>query len=88
MIIEWLLDLVIGVVDWFFGLFDGWEIPDLSPPPEIASLLSFLDGMGVWVPWAVIGVSITAVLGVWGVMFLIKIVRQVLAHVPLFGGSG
>lgn len=88
MIIEWFLDLVMTVVDWFFSLFEGWELPDLSPPDELLTLYSVISGSGVWVPWAAIALSVGSVIGVWVVMFIVKVIRQLLAHVPLFGGAG
>ena len=90
MIIEWLLDLVVGVVDWFLSLFDGFELPDIvtSPSGSISTLAANVQGMGVWVPWGVVAGAVGASLGVWGVMFIVKLVKQVLAHVPGFGGAG
>lgn len=90
MIVEWLLDLVEIVVGWVMGLFDGLEIPDAvsNPTGTFSTLVGQAAGMGVWVPWAVIAGAVVASLGVWLVGFIIKAVKQVLAHVPLFGGAG
>ena len=90
MIVEWFLDLVMGFVDWFLGLFDDWELPSIfsSPPSEIYTVVGFVDSLGVWVPWAVITTVVVAVISVYAVMFIIKIVKQILAHVPAFGGAG
>lgn len=90
MIVEWFLDLVVTVAEWFFSLFDGFEIPDVvaSPTGSIATLAGNVQAMGVWVPWAVVAGAVGASLGVWAVMFVIKLVKQILAHVPAFGGAG
>lgn len=90
MIVEWLLDLVLGFCEWFLGLFDDFDMPTeaLSPMSGLTQLAGAVNGMGVWVPWAAIAVSVSLVIGFWVVMMTVKIVRQVAAHVPLFGGAG
>lgn len=90
MIVEWLLDLVVGIVEWFLGLFDEFDMPTeaLSPMSGLSQLAGAVTGMGVWVPWAAIAISVGVVIGFWSVMMFVKIVRQVAAHVPMFGGAG
>lgn len=90
MIVEWILDLVEGFVTWFLGLFDSLELPEwmTTPPPEVLSFFSMMTSMGVWVPWGVLAAVLGVVLTVYAAAFLIKLIRQILAHVPMFGGSG
>lgn len=90
MIVEWFLGLIETVVEWFFSLFDGFEIPSAisSPDSAFGELLGNVHGLGVWVPWGVIAAVVGAVLLTWITMFVIKLVKQVLAHVPAFGGAG
>ena len=90
MIVEWFLDLVTTITDWFFSLFDGFEIPEVvsSPTGSISTLAGNVQAMGVWVPWGVIAGAVAAALGVWAVMFIVKLVKQDIAHVPGFGGAG
>jgi len=90
MIIEWLLDLALSIVEWIFSLFGGIQIPGniRNPSGALGSLFSQIGSLGVWVPWGVISVCVVSVLGVWGIMFLVKVIRQFIAHVPQFGGAG
>lgn len=90
MIVEWFLDLVEVVVEWFLGLFDGLDIPDwiTTPSGDIALFVSNIESMGVWVPWDVMAVVVAGVIGVYVTTFIVKLVKQILAHVPAFGGAG
>lgn len=90
MIVEWLFDIVLVIVDWFLALFDDVEIPSevRSPTSSFSTLAANVSAMGIWVPWSVIAGAVAASLGVYAVMFIIKLVKQVLAHIPLFGGAG
>lgn len=89
MIVEWFLDLVSIVVDWFFDLFDGFSVPDwMTPPAELRDFLGSAASMGVWVPWTVMGVVLSSVIGVYLVTFIVKLVKNVAAHIPAFGGAG
>ena len=90
MIVEWLLDLVTGFVGWVLGLFDDWQLPTelMSPHSGIFYVYSFLTSMGVWVPWAGIGVIVTITMGCYMFLFVVKLIKNLIAHVPGFGGSG
>lgn len=90
MIVEWLLDLADGFVAWFFRLFDGLDVPEwiAGPPAYVYDFFGTLHSLGVWVPWFVMSSVAAVVLTVYGVGFIVKIVKQVLAHVPVFGGAG
>lgn len=90
MIAEWFFELALLVTDWFLSLFDGFELPltVTSPSGSIATLAANVYSMGVWVPWVVVAGAVGASIAVWGVMFVVKLVKQVMAHVPGFGGAG
>lgn len=90
MIAEWFLQLAAGFVGWLADLFGPWEPPDVLTDPDsgVKSLLEGMAGIGAWVDWGVLALCISVSLGVWAAVFGIKLVRAVLAHVPLVGGSG
>lgn len=89
MILEYLLDLVLGIVEWFLGLFDDLDIPSwLSPSGQIQSFISNFASVGVWIPWTVMASVVTAVVATYSITFVVKLVKQILAHVPGFGGAG
>lgn len=90
MIIEWLTDVGVSMLIAMAGWF-----PDFVIPPEVEdargvmlSLLATYHGLGVWVPWAVLGICITAVTGVYATGVVIKLIRVVVAHIPQVGGGG
>lgn len=90
MIVEWLFDLVATVVDWFFSLFNGLEVPSWlsTPPSDLALFVSNFSSMGVWVPWDILAAVISAVVAAYASLFIVKLVKQVAAHIPGFGGAG
>lgn len=91
MITEWLLGLGQTVVTWFASLFPpADEMPDFLRDLDstISGLLSNLSGIGAWVDWAYIIVIVLAVAGLWLVAFGIKVLRALIAHLPLIGGKG
>ena len=89
MITEWIMNLGIGIAEWFISLF-GTE-----PPPEwissittwLGQLMGSVSGLGAWLPW---GIAITVagvVLALWLAGFVIKGLRWVLGLIPTMGGG-
>lgn len=90
MISEFFFGLATFFVDWLADMFGEW-----SPPPEftqardsVQDLLSGFSSVGVWVNWTVLAACVAVSVLSWGSVFLIKFIRAVVAHVPVFGGSG
>lgn len=90
MILEWLLTIGTSVSGWIADLFPIWNVPAAlsSPQSAVASVMSNFVGLGSWVSWPILIGCVAAVLGTWLVMFTIKLIRAVIAHVPQFGGAG
>lgn len=90
MISEWFLDTSASFTEWLADLFGEWTPPEFMSDPQgvLGSLLAMFVGLGGWVDWTVLGVCLTAVIAAFVVGFTIKLVRAVVAHVPLFGGAG
>ena len=90
MIAEFFMSLAAGFVDWLAGLFGEWEPPaalvDMSD--SIGYLWGQFASLGVWVDWGVLAACVAAALTTWAVVVGIKLVRAVVAHVPVFGGAG
>jgi len=90
MIVEWFLGFCVWVGTFVFGLFPTEDaqatVSGLSG--AIATVVSYTSGLGVWIPWALIGAAILFTFTAWAAIFVFKIVRQLLAHVPFFGGTG
>lgn len=89
MIIEWLLDVALSVVEWVIGLFGQDAPPDWLG--QIAGLLGTLfaavAGLGVWVPWALVITVFGGLMLLWLTGFLIKGVRWLLSWVPVLWGG-
>lgn len=90
MIVEWFLDLVIGFVNWFLELFEPLSVPSwlAAPSGDMAAFVSNVSSMGVWVPWGLLASVVASVIGVYVVTFTVKLIKQILAHVPAVGGAG
>jgi hypothetical protein len=89
-IVEFFLSIVAFMGSWLVGLLPPDESEDLAASASgiIASVVGNASGISVWFPWAVAGVCALAVTTAWGALFLVKIIRQLATHIPLFGGTG
>lgn len=90
MITEWLLGLGATILAWVGSLFPAW-----TPPPEftglggmISQLMGWFVGLGVWVPWGVLGACVGIQLAAWAIALSAKTVRAAVAHIPFVGGHG
>lgn len=90
MVTEWLLALATWLGEFVIGLMPDNQAATLVDDGSdvIANVVSMGHGITVWFPWAVIGVCAVATYTAWGALFALKIFRQLLAHVPQFGGTG
>lgn len=90
MIVEWWFSLTIGVNVWLASLFPAWDAPAFLVDFDntVNGVMSNLSGVAVWADWVYILVVVGAVILVWGIAFVVKLARAVVAHVPFFGGSG
>jgi hypothetical protein len=84
------MNLAASFVVWLGGLFPDWEDPqvfnDLSG--FLTTLVAAFAGLGIWVPWAVIGLCVGVQVSAWGLSLSGKTVRALASHIPFFGGSG
>lgn len=90
MITEWLISLSVGFVEWIASMLGPWEPPQelLDMVDGVTGILATFSSLGVWVNWVVLGGCVTVAVGVWVAVVGIKLIRAVLAHIPLFGGAG
>lgn len=89
MIIELLLGLVGGVMDWGISL-----LPTDDPPEWLTTVGGFISGqldavsgLGAWIPWTFAILIFGTLFTLWAAFLLVKFVRWVLNWIPTWGGS-
>lgn len=89
MITEFFIGIGVWIAEFILGLFD-FDLPDFftEPPTVVQDLGGMVASLGVWVPWGVLSSAVFWVFALWVIFFLVKLVRQLVAHVPQVGGSG
>jgi len=90
-IVEYFFQLASGMGTWLFGL-----LPDTSAATNLvvqsnnafAPIMAGAASLGAWMPWGTLGLVFPIVIGFYIGAFLVKVLRQLFTHVPVFGGSG
>lgn len=90
MITEWLMSLAVWLGSAVLGMMPESEADSLvrNSSSIVADVAGMASGINVWFPWSVAAICGVSTFTMWGLLFVVKIVRQLLAHVPQFGGSG
>lgn len=90
MIIEWIVNVACGFASWVGSLTGGWEPPSWMTDAHsgLVTMLQSFAGFGVWVDWVAIGICVPTLLAVWVATVGVRLLRAIVAHIPLFGGSG
>lgn len=89
MILEWLSDLWAGICDWFLGMFPTDDAPDwaVQVGTFLGNIASSASGLGVWIPWVLLGSVGAVVLTTWLVLVSVKGIRWLWGLTPFSGGS-
>ena len=89
MITEWFIELGLMLAEWLLGLL-AFELPTWFTDSEglLVDLSAQVGGLGVWIPWSVMTAVALTVIGNWLLVYVVKIVKQLLAHIPQIGGAG
>lgn len=90
MIVEWFMSVASGFAGWLATLFPEFEEASWMTDPlgPLYGTLTFLSSLGTWVDIVAIAGIGGFVLSLYGVAYLIKLIRVLIAHVPFFGGRG
>ncbi|WP_449280968.1 hypothetical protein [Leucobacter sp.] len=90
MISEFFANLAVWFVEWLASVFGEWTPPAAFTEAKttMAELLAGFASLGVWVNWAVLGVCMLTAIAAWAVVLGIKLVRAIVAHIPVIGGAG
>lgn len=89
-----IIEFFLGLVTWIGELVIGMMPPDQSgemvtvAADALSGVVSLGSGLSAWIPWAVIGVAGALVGSAYSTLFVVKIIRQLAAHIPQFGGTG
>jgi hypothetical protein len=90
-ITQFFIQLGTGFYAWFLGL-----LPDMTDAAGIivtgenwiSTLIASGAALGAWIPWDWVAIVLPIVLTCYITLFVIKIVKNIWAFVPFFGGSG
>lgn len=90
MIIEWLLEISAGFLEWVGTLFPPIDLPDWVANPffGLQEVVEAAAGWGVWVNVPLMAAAVGVTVAVYGVTATVKLVRALIAHVPVIGGNG
>ena len=88
MIIEWLLDLFSGFIDWVLSLVT-FDVPDWLEglAGTVAGVINAGAGLGAWVPWPLVLLVVGGTFTIWGAGLFIKAARWLLGLIPTMGGG-
>lgn len=90
MIVEWLIEMAVGLWQFIADLFPDWDVPPelLDADGMLQQVFAFGQGLEPWVNWTLIGTLGLIPLSVWVIGMLVKAVRLLIGHVPGIGGNG
>lgn len=81
MILEYGHNVIVLVIEWFMTLMPPQPgLDDLNS--QMATIFDPLEagltGLGAWMPWGVVQVCAGITLGLWGIAFVVRIVKSFL----------
>lgn len=90
MIVEWIMEVSAGFLEWFATLFPPVDLPEWVENPffGLSWIVEAAAGWGAWVNIPFIASVALVVLGVYVTTILAKLFRVLIAHVPFIGGRG
>ena len=89
MITQFFIDMAVNVLVWIAGLFPNVDTDNLwGGWHDFVMAFDMAKSVGVWIPWDVIFMCVTASLASYGALVVVKMIRAVAAHVPAVGGAG
>lgn len=88
MIVEFFFTLGTSIATWLAGLFEPLTIPGwvTTSLPGLYSFLDTASGLGVWIPWPVIGVIVGGLVLWYLGLFAVKLLLKVWSILPFGGG--
>lgn len=83
-----MIDVFVMILNAILDSLPETEVPDWigTGAGFIPSIFTFAASMGVWFPFGLLGIVLTAVVATWLASFGIKLARIIISHVT--GGGG
>lgn len=87
MIVEWLMDIGIGMLSTILGWFPPIGLEDfILAVGAFGDLALGAGSLGIWVDWVFVGGTVAVVLGLFAALTIAKAVLRFLGHIPVIGG--
>lgn len=89
MIVDAILDLLFGVVQWIVTLLPAWTVPvELATiDDQLNGWFTQFAGLGVWVPWTVISIALSIIFGALGFNLVARLGLWAWSLVPVIGSG-
>lgn len=90
MITEWLIDLFVGIGEWFASLLPDMDWANgmvVDASNAVGSVMVAAAQISAWFPWGVLTATASVVLGIYVALFALKFIRFVWGLTPFSGGS-
>lgn len=90
MITEWVVNIGIAIAEWWVSLIPDWDVPAelISLDDTVNGFFDQWSGLGVWAPWALLGICAGIAIGTWVLGVTVKAIRAIASYIPFFGGAG
>lgn len=91
MISEWFIGLAQGIAAWFLGLLPDVSAADgmiVTASNALSSVMYGAGALSAWMPWWMLGITFTGVLGIYVAGIALKVVLKLWSFAPLVGGTG
>jgi hypothetical protein len=89
-IIEWLIDIGVGIAEWASTLFPTLDLPAalVNVDDGFNSVMAMGSGLGAFVDFPLIGLIAGVPITVWLGGLSVRAARALIAHLPFIGGRG
>lgn len=90
MIVEWIMQLSAGFLDFVADWFPPLDLPEWIEHPfdGVEAIASVVVGANTWIDVAFVGGVAVVALGAYVAGFVVRLARALIAHIPAIGGGG
>jgi hypothetical protein len=89
-IVEFFINSGAMIAEFFAGIFAAVALPSfvVDAMPMMQGFLQSASGLAIWIPWAMISLTVGSLVTFYLVMFGTRLVQKIWGLVPVVGGSG